>query len=211
MAVTKTEQEAFWAGSFGDEYLDRNLKSDTVANRVALFSQILKHAADAESFLELGAGAGFNLKAIRTLRPDASLTAVEINAKAIEELKQIRPAIDVVHRSIISSKPDREYDFVFTRGVLIHIAPDQLPAVYDTLYQSSRQYLCVIEYYSPTPVDCLYRGETEKLFKRDFAGEILNRFPDLALVDYGFVYHRGPYPQDDITWFLMRKPDRAKA
>jgi hypothetical protein len=43
-------------------------------------------------------------------------------------------------------------------------------------------------------------------FKRDFAGEIMDRFPDLRLVDYGFVYHRDPqFPQDDFTWFLMEK------
>jgi spore coat polysaccharide biosynthesis protein SpsF len=51
-----------------------------------------------------------------------------------------------------------------------------------------------------------YRGHDERLFKRDFAGEILDRFPDLRLVDYGFRYRRDPnFPQDDVTWFLMEK------
>ena len=35
-----------------------------------------------------------------------------------------------------------------------------------------------------------YRGHTARLFKRDFAGEMLDRFSDLRLVDYGFRYHR---------------------
>ena len=40
----------------------------------------------------------------------------------------------------------------------------------------------------------------------NFAGEMLDRFRDLRLVDYGFVYHRDVnFPQDDITWFLMEK------
>jgi spore coat polysaccharide biosynthesis protein SpsF len=44
------------------------------------------------------------------------------------------------------------------------------------------------------------------LFKRDFAGEMMDRYPDLKLLDYGFVYHRDPaFPDDDITWFLMEK------
>ena len=45
-----------------------------------------------------------------------------------------------------------------------------------------------------------------KLFKRDFAGEFLDRFADVRLVDYGFAYHRDPnFQQDDISWFLLEK------
>ena len=51
-----------------------------------------------------------------------------------------------------------------------------------------------------------YRGHSQRLFKRDFAGEMLDRFPDLTLVDYGFAYHRDAnFPQDDTTWFLLEK------
>ena len=62
------------------------------------------------------------------------------------------------------------------------------------------------EYYNPAPVAVTYRGHTNRLFKRDFCGEIMTRFPDLRLADYGFAYRRDPsFPQDDITWFLMEK------
>lgn len=51
-----------------------------------------------------------------------------------------------------------------------------------------------------------YRGHEQRLFKRDFAGEMLDAYPDLRLVDYGFVYRRDPvFPADDLTWFLMEK------
>ena len=51
-----------------------------------------------------------------------------------------------------------------------------------------------------------YRGNEDRLFKRDFAGELMNRFPTLKLLDYGFVWKRDPvFPQDDITWFLLEK------
>ncbi len=97
-------------------------------------------------------------------------------------------------------------DFTLTKGLLIHINPDHLTRVYDLLYQSSNQYICVIEYYNPTPVEINYRGNQGVLFKRDFAGEILDRFQDLRLVDYGFVYHRDyHFPQDDTNWFLLEK------
>ena len=62
------------------------------------------------------------------------------------------------------------------------------------------------EYYSPSPVSIPYRGEADKLFKRDFASEFLDKFQDVELIDYGFLYHRdNNFPDDDINWFLMKK------
>ena len=116
------------------------------------------------------------------------------------------PGIEVYYDSIIGFESVKAYDLVFTKGVLIHINPDELSQVYDLMHKTSRRYLMVAEYYNSTPVEIPYRGHSGKLFKRDFAGEILDRFSDLELVDYGFAYHRDIYfPQDDITWFLMEK------
>jgi hypothetical protein len=69
------------------------------------------------------------------------------------------------------------------------------------------RYLLVAEYYNPTPGGHqLPRAMMDRLFKRDFAGEIMDRHPQMHLVDYGFAYRRDPnFPQDDITWFLMEK------
>jgi spore coat polysaccharide biosynthesis protein SpsF len=56
------------------------------------------------------------------------------------------------------------------------------------------------------PVSVDYRGHAQRLYKRDFAGEMMERYPFLELLDYGFVYRRDrAFPQDDITWFLMEK------
>lgn len=55
------------------------------------------------------------------------------------------------------------------------------------------------------PVTISYRGHADHLFKRDLAGELLEKY-HVNLVDYGFAYRRVPaFPQDDITWFLLEK------
>ena len=78
--------------------------------------------------------------------------------------------------------------------------------MYDTLVQVTGEYLLVAEYYNLVLVAIAYRGHSDRLFKRDFAGEIMLRHPTMELLDYGFAYRRDPnFPQDDITWFLMRK------
>jgi hypothetical protein len=75
-----------------------------------------------------------------------------------------------------------------------------LPQVYKLLYEASSRYICIAEYYNPTPVEISYRGHEGKLFKCDFAGELLDQFSDLKLLDYGFVYHRDSlFPQGDAT------------
>ena len=42
----------------------------------------------------------------------------------------------------------------------------------------------------------------------DFAGEMLDKYTNLRLVDYGFFYHKDESSNlDDITWFLIEKAD----
>lgn len=114
--------------------------------------------------------------------------------------------VDVYHQSLLEFEPSREWDLSLIKGVLIHIAPERLPDVYERLYKASSKYICLVEYYNPTPVEVNYRGHADRLFKRDFAGEMLDRFSDLAIVDYGFVWHRDKvFPGDDLTWFLLEK------
>jgi spore coat polysaccharide biosynthesis protein SpsF len=200
-----TSQEEFWAGGFGDDYTARNRGVDWIASNTALFAKILGRLEPVKSVIEFGSNIGLNLQAIRHLLPDAELSAVEINRKAVEELRGLQ-YVKVYHESILDFSPDYARDLVLVKGVLIHLDPETLPRVYDLLHRMSNRYLCLAEYYNPTPVVIRYRGHEDKLFKRDFAGELLNRHQDLRLVDYGFVYHGDPkFPQDDITWFVLEK------
>lgn len=207
MNIYKTEQEGFWAGQFGDGYVKRNQGSAIVAGNLALFSRVLERTAGVRSVLEFGANIGMNLAALRGLIPGVELAAIEINASAVAELDR-QGDIKVYPQSILQFTPERRHDLVLIKGVLIHMNPDCLAEVYDLLHASSARYICVAEYYNPSPVALSYRGNEQRLFKRDFAGEMLDRFADLRLLDYGFRYHRDPnFPQDDITWFLLEKCD----
>ena len=205
----KTEQEAFWAGDFGTEYIKRNQGDALLASNLDFFAKALHAARGVKTCIEFGANIGMNLKALKLLHPAQEQHGIEINAGAARELAQVIPSSHVHHSSILDFKPQRTWDLVLIKGVLIHINPEALPQVYDKLVAASSRYLLVAEYYNPAPVAIPYRGHTERLFKRDFAGEIMDRHPQIQLVDYGFAYRRDPnFPQDDITWFLMEKRSR---
>lgn len=202
----KTEQEKFWAGEFGTEYIQRNIGPALLASNLDFFAKALRGARNVNSCIEFGANIGMNLKALKLLYPEQELHAIEINPDAAKELAQVIPADNVFNMTALDFKPSRTWDLALIKGVLIHINPDVLEQVYESLYLATNKYLLVCEYYNPSPVQISYRGHSDRLYKRDFAGEIMTKYPDMHLVDYGFAYRRDPnFPQDDITWFLMEK------
>ncbi len=202
----KTEQEKFWAGEFGNEYISRNKSEEYLASNLNFFSKAFNQLGKPNSIIEFGANVGMNLRAIKLLFPNIELSGIEINKTASEELSDLIGKDNVFNGSIFDFTPTKRFDISFIKGVLIHINPEMLSTVYEKLYQSSNKYILVAEYYNPSPVTVSYRGHKDRLFKRDFAGEMLEIYDDLELIDYGFIYKRDKaFPQDDVTWFLIKK------
>lgn len=201
-----TDQENFWAGEFGHDYINRNRGDLLLAANLNFFGKALKQAGKIKSCHEFGANIGMNMRAMKLLYPEANLSAVEINPEASKILAEFLGEENVFEGSIFDYPVNKQFDLSLIKGVLIHINPDMLDKVYQKLYEASARYILVCEYYNPSPVAINYRGHSDRLFKRDFAGELMDKYSDLTLVDYGFAYKRDPaFPQDDISWFLMEK------
>ncbi len=199
-----SEASDYWKAN--DEYHERN--SGRVETNRAFFEKALSipladdRATPIESAIEFGAGVGDNLSAIDKLFPGIELWGVEINEAAAQEI----PVGKVIRGSFLNTKITPVCDLTLTKGVLIHIPPENLPRAYKCLYRQSKKYILIAEYYAPNPSMIPYRGKDNLLWKRDFCGELMDAFPDLKLVDYGFSYHRDPNPQDDLHYFLLEKP-----
>ena len=201
-----TEQEQFWADNFGNDYIGRNQSDQLLASNLSFFGGALKRCGRINSCIEFGPNIGMNLKALKFLYPNIWLRGIEINPNAGELLKKLIGEDNVKIGSIFDEKFTEKADITLIKGVLIHINPDKLQLVYQQLYNSSNKYILIAEYYNPVPVSINYRGHDDRLFKRDFAGEFLDKYTDCKLIDYGFLYKRDPaFPQDDITWFLIEK------
>jgi hypothetical protein len=63
----KSEQEEFWAGEFGTQYIYRNKSKSLLASNLNFFGNILKNASKISSCLEFGANIGMNLQALSLL------------------------------------------------------------------------------------------------------------------------------------------------
>jgi tRNA1(Val) A37 N6-methylase TrmN6 len=97
VANYKTDQEEFWAGEFGNEYIKRNT---SYYSNIPLFSKIFSLTTGVKSIIEFGANIGMNLKAIRHILPEVELSAVEINKKAITHLKKKLKILRFTHLNI---------------------------------------------------------------------------------------------------------------
>ena len=202
----KTEQENFWANDFGNKYINRNKLDNLLPKKINLFSEIFRRVSLVNNIIEFGPNSGVNLIAIKKLMPSVNLNAVEINANAVTNIKKLKLCKKVWNESILNFKNKSKFDLAFTSGVLIHINPEYLDRAYKALYDNSKKYILIIEYYNPSPVEIDYRGHKDRLFKRDFAGEIISKYKNLKLIDYGFKYKLdNNFPLDDVTWFLLEK------
>lgn len=199
------EQEKFWSGKFGNDYISRNNSKKLQINNNYFFKKIFQKKYRINSIIELGSNIGNNLLSLEKLFKKSSFTAVELNFKACNILRKKRPNFDIVNNTILNFKTKKKFNLVLCKGVLIHVNPNQLKKVYEKIYNLSNKYILLAEYFSPSPERIKYRNHKNKLFKRDFALEIMQKYKQLKLIDYGFVYHQDKFPVDNINWFLLKK------
>jgi pseudaminic acid biosynthesis-associated methylase len=207
--IFSTEQEAFWSGSFGDAYTDRNVGDAIARSNLLFWGGVLKRTGPLASCFEIGCNRGLNLDAIKILLPACRTAGLEINSHAAIECAG--RGHQVFEGSILAPPPaaigsNCVAELSIASGILIHINPDNLNAAYELLYSLSKRFILISEYFNPVPVAIPYRGHENRLFKRDFAGDIWTQYPSLRLVDYGFIWSKDPVaPKDDTTWFLFEK------
>jgi pseudaminic acid biosynthesis-associated methylase len=199
----RTNQEKFWSKEFGNNYISRNLGSN---NRILTIGNALKsNRIKLKSALELGCNVGYNLDALKKAYKGIDLYGVEINQKAFGIVKNNHTCFN---DSILNFKINKKFDLVFTAGVLIHQDPRTLNRIYKKIFSLSKKYIYISEYFNPTPITVSYRNHKDKLFKRDFAKDLINLFPELKVVNYGFFWKEDPKLKgncDNSNWFLLKK------
>src|SRR5437763_1061860 len=91
-SVMIAEQEAFWKGDFGKNYMQRNNVFDR-GTVVKGWREMLKKTGPVSSILECGSNLGRNLVALKEIYPAAALSLIEINEEAYKAVcASIRPA-----------------------------------------------------------------------------------------------------------------------
>lgn len=199
---SQTKQLSYWQGKFGDDYIERNSDMNFFERRRAFFKGVLvKHKIG--SVLEVGCNIGANLKLINEINPRVKITGLEPNKKAVKIAKQNLHSVRLIEKSIFAVDFKSKFDLVFTAGVLIHIADEDLVKALKKIYKASKKYILIVEYYNRKRETVQYRELDEALFKRPYDLEILNLFPKLKLIENGHLTANQGF--DRSQYFLFEK------
>lgn len=205
-----SETEEFWAGPFGDSYAARNQGEELIQTKRAMFTRMLAStmAEPPLDVLEFGCNIGLNFAAMQRI-PGLRSTmyyGVEINEQAAVAAGSFATQV-WIHSMLDPERPwGSGYRLAMTCGTLIHVPPEQLPDAYSALYAASKRHILICEYHSPKPVEIEYRGNAGRLWKRDFAGEMLSLYDDLKVVDTSFFWRHDPEHRfDDVFAVLLEK------
>ena len=189
---TATKQESVWGGAFGAEYTDRCTFATSEefnelyirrygVSRDETAAKWLADVPRTARILEVGCNVGNQLVCLRRLGftqvygIDIQENAIELSHKRHEHLNTVvGSAFDIPFK-------DRFFDLVFTNNVLIHIAPADLGQVFKEMGRVSDGLIWGFEYYAPVFTEINYRGNSDLLWKADYAALIAEQHPEFAI------------------------------
>ncbi len=193
--------EQLWAGGFGDEYVERNLSQ--YDERAPFWDSVLTRYP-ARRALEVGCNVGGNLRWIVRHPGQPRVCGIDVNSSALGQLHRNLPGVGAC-RGLARQLPfpDASFDLVFTMGVLIHQPEDSLAPVMAEMVRTSRRYVLCGEYFGEMTEAVPYRGHEGALFRRDYGKLFEGLFPQLSLVEQGFLARDVGW--DDVTFWVLEK------
>ena len=186
------EQEKFWKGNFGNNYISRNkFRSQKEFDNFYIRRygetkkninlKFLKGINKNKPILEVGCNIGNQLKIFEDIG-FKKLFGIDINIKSLKKAKKN------INLNIIESSgfdipfKDNYFNLVFTNNVLIHIHPKNLDKIFDEIYRVSNKYIFGFEYFNDKLIEIKYRNYKNKLWKGDYANILLKKYKNLRLV-----------------------------
>ncbi len=187
----RTPQASEWMGKFGREYTKRNSLTlpevDTLyeknygVTRRELNRRFLNGVPPNARILEVGCNIGNQLLLLKKMGY-SELFGIELQHDALLQAREQLESVYLVEASALEIPfVDHYFDVVFTSGVLIHIAPPDLPAAMAEIHRCTRGYIWGLEYYAPESASVQYRGHDDLLWKMDYQTLYLERFADLEV------------------------------
>ena len=202
------KQEKFWKETYASEYISRNKNFD-LDSGIKAWAQMTKNLGPIDSVLECGCNIGRNINILNHLLPNAQKSVIEISPEAFSLVTKTYELSSSQNCSILESNmPLKNFDLVFTTGVLIHIAPENLLPNLEKIYNYSKKYILFCEMFSRVPRTVTYKGENDLLFTRDYGRFFAENFP-CRVVDYGFLwgYYFDSAGFDDGNFWVFEKTE----
>jgi len=190
------KQQEFWSGKPGTDWARThntfnaaywNWQNDTKVRLQDLLLSALEYIPRTTTILELGCNDGFVLKTLEDIG-FMRLSGLDINEEAIKNAKINVPKAKF-YLQPLEKKMDNIHDLVFTPAVLMHIHPDNLDEVMDTIYMESKRYIFGREISSRHPIAQGKPGQGwyDYYWTRRFKDKWIEKFPQLKLQYYDLI------------------------
>ena len=142
-----------------NKYTDENKNS--IQGKISDFINYICIGLGAVKICEVGCNVGNNLS---SFNKSVNVTGIDLNESALKNASVNYPNFKFKKASAIDIPfPDNSFDLVFTRGVLIHINPDDLKKAISELYRISKKWIFNLEYF----------GEDEKMIEWKRGNDLL--------------------------------------
>ncbi len=221
MSATKsTRQLETWQSDFGREYTERNPTSAAEMDAVleeyyggvkksSIFAEFLgPQRLSSGKVLEVGCNVGAQLAILQSVNPALDLFGIEPQTFALERARAAHANIDFRQGTAYALPfADDYFDVVMTNGVLIHIAPADLPDALAEIHRTSKRYIFGHEYFAPEPREISYKGHNALLWKMDYMQQYLKQFPELQVAQVQYLEYTDPadgLPLKDQIWLLEK-------
>ena len=210
-----TKQMARWDGDFGQDYTKRNMQSledmeegsrlDYGLTRTEINQRFLGELDRSIRILEVGTNIGNQLLCLQKMG-FRNLYGIELQRDVAQIARERTKYINFIQGSAFDVPfKDNFFDLVFTAGVLIHIAPNDIKNVMSEIHRVTKKYIWGMEYFAEKYTEVEYRGNKELLWKTDFAKLYLDTFKDIKKVKEEKFKYTGTGNVD--TMFLLMKRD----
>jgi len=208
-----------WEGEFGAEYLRRNPRCSFELDqlyeerygitRTKMNERFVGNLSRRMKVLEVGCGGGAQMDCLDDI--GFSVTGIDIYEEVVKPTGICgTPSLYKMNAEDMSEFKDKEFNLVFTSGLLIHIPPDKLEKVMSEIYRVSQRYIWGFEYFSDSTVPIMipYRGMDNMLWKANYPMLYFLKFNDLMLVDFQLYQHLDN-PDNVDAMFLLKKTTGA--
>jgi len=192
LADQQRHTTAEWAGKFGAAYTDRN--DHTVEtldeayqkyyglSRTEMNSQFLSDVPRTARILEVGCNLGVQLECLQRMGFE-NLYAVELQWYAIERARERLKRVNIIQGSALDIPfKDGFFDLVYTSGLLVNIAPEDLEQTMREIHRCSSRLVWGYEYFDTEYREIPWHGREGLLWKANFALIYQNTLPDLRIV-----------------------------
>lgn len=200
------QQERLWSGALGRAYTER-ITTEVHPGRVRFMRERILPLGP-RAILEVGCGTGLNLRALEQAGSGSRPLLVGIDPEhvALEKLRGVATSVRIARASVFELPfGNGVFDLVMTIAVLIHMSPETLPRAMEEIYRVSGRYILTHEYFAEEETDILWHGRSGVLFKRNFLDHWQRRYPNLELVDTGYLMPDEGF--DRMTFWVLRKRD----